>query len=209
MSERSGGKSGRPGAKSGRPRKSGSASGRSSGAAKTGERPAGSSGSSGASRPLRPSRPSARPTGRPAARPDRPGKATTNTKAAKGQARDASVAPARRSAAEPRPKRPGTPPAKVTIEQRRHLRGLAHPLKPLLAVGKDGVTDSFVKSVQEVLIDHELVKVRLLRSCPLDKAEVAEILPSKSGAMLVQMVGKTLTLYAPHPTEPTIVLPRP
>lgn len=111
--------------------------------------------------------------------------------------------------AAPRPKAPGVPPEHLTASQRKHLRGLGHPLEPLIRVGKDGITDTLVEGVRQALIDHELVKVKLLQSCELDKDEAATALSDRVGAALVQRIGKTILLYAPHPIDPTIVLPGP
>lgn len=143
---------------------------------------------SGRSRPQRSSAPSARrATAKKPSRSDGAAAASKPTKA---------------------PSRPGVPPEKLTNQQARYLKGLAHSIKPLALIGKEGVTEGFVTGLQQELVRHELVKVRLLRSCPLDKHEAAEVVPAKAGAVLVQLIGKTLLLYAPHPTDPVIRLPK-
>lgn len=107
----------------------------------------------------------------------------------------------------PRPKAPGKPPADLSNAQKRHLRGLGHNLNPLVQIGKDGITDGVVASVREALIDHELVKVKLNQNCDLVVDEAAMALAEGAGAIVVQEIGKTILLYAPHATNPTIVLP--
>ena len=37
----------------------------------------------------------------------------------------------------------------ITPKQRAHLKSLAHHLKPVVYVGKEGVTDSTIRSVEE------------------------------------------------------------
>lgn len=86
------------------------------------------------------------------------------------------------------------------------LRGLGHVLRPVVLVGKEGITDGVISSIKEALIDHELVKTRLLQSCDIDKDEAAQELSERAGAVLVQRIGKTILLYAPHPTDPVISL---
>ena len=44
--------------------------------------------------------------------------------------------------------------------QRRHLRGLAHGLRPLIRVGHPGLTESLVRETVRALHDHELIKVK-------------------------------------------------
>ena len=93
----------------------------------------------------------------------------------------------------------------LTGAQRRHLRGLAHPLKPIVFVGEGGLSDAVVKALDEALDQHELVKVRLRQ--PPDKKAAAAELADRSESALCGVVGHTVVLYRPHPEEPKIELP--
>ena len=100
-----------------------------------------------------------------------------------------------------------TPPAPILDgAARRHLRGLAHPLKPIVYVGEGGVSEAVMKALEDALDTHELVKVRL-RS-PEAKKETARELADGSGSALCGVVGHTVILYRPHPEEPRISLPK-
>ena len=101
------------------------------------------------------------------------------------------------------------PPQSITTNQRKFLRGLGHALNPLVLIGKSGISDSLITQLKQYLAQHELVKVKLLQNAPMDKHEAGATLEKVSGAVLVQKVGKTFLLYAPHPDEPGIVLPKP
>ena len=90
--------------------------------------------------------------------------------------------------------------------QRRHLRSLAHSLKPIVFVGEAGISAAVAKALDEALVAHELVKVRL-RS-PEDKKAAARELAEVSSSALCGVVGHTVVLYRPHPEEPKIELPR-
>lgn len=89
--------------------------------------------------------------------------------------------------------------------QRKYLRGLAHPLKPVVQVGQGGVSEGVLAAVETALLDHELIKVRLHE--PEDKKALARELAEGSGAELCGLVGHTVILYKPHPEEPVITLP--
>jgi len=89
--------------------------------------------------------------------------------------------------------------------QRKYLRAIAHPLKPVVQVGQSGITGSVVKAVVSALEDHELIKVRLQR--PEDKKTSARELAQKARAELVGLVGHTVILYRRNPDEPKIQLP--
>lgn len=96
----------------------------------------------------------------------------------------------------------GTPP--LTAHQRRRLRALAHPLEPVVHVGRAGVTDAVVDSADAALLAHELIKVRLHE--PPDKRADAAALAARTGATLCGLVGHTVILYRPHPDHPTLAI---
>ena len=95
------------------------------------------------------------------------------------------------------------PPA-LTGAQRQKLRGRAHALEPVVLVGHSGVTDAVIKAVDEALLAHELIKVRLHQ--PEDKRGSAAELAERARPALCGLVGHTVILYRPHPTKPRIVL---
>ena len=96
----------------------------------------------------------------------------------------------------------------LTSKQRAHLRSLAHSLKPVAHVGKEGVTTAAVRSIQQTLETHELIKVRVLEAAPEEARETGHALAAKiGGATVVQTVGRTVTLYRPDAESPTIQLP--
>ncbi|TMA21306.1 MAG: ribosome assembly RNA-binding protein YhbY [Deltaproteobacteria bacterium] len=95
----------------------------------------------------------------------------------------------------------------MTGKQRRHLRALGHHLDPLLQIGHEGVTDAVVAQANDQLRRHELIKVRVLESSPLDRREAADELSARSGAALAQVLGRTFLLYKRDPEKPRIELP--
>jgi RNA-binding protein len=100
-------------------------------------------------------------------------------------------------------------PSPLTSKQRAHLRGLAHALKPLLHVGKEGVTVPAIRAARDAFNTRELLKVKVLEGAPAPAREVAQALAAEiEDAVVVQIVGRTVTLYRPHPDAPVIRLPR-
>lgn len=95
----------------------------------------------------------------------------------------------------------------LTGKQRRHLRALAHPLKPLVQVGKGGIDDGLIAAVDQALADHELIKVKVGENAGMDRHEVAEQLAGKTNSQVAQVLGNTVLLYRPDPEDPTIELP--
>lgn len=83
---------------------------------------------------------------------------------------------------------------------RKALRGRAHALRPVVHVGEGGLSESVVRAVGQALLDHELIKVRLLE--PEDKKALARDLARRADAHLCGLVGHTVILYRPHPEKP-------
>lgn len=84
---------------------------------------------------------------------------------------------------------------KLTGTQARFLRGLGHHLSAIAMIGKEGITENLITSVDQVLTAHELIKVKIQENCPLDRKEAAEELAQKTRSSLAQVIGKTFLLY--------------
>ena len=98
--------------------------------------------------------------------------------------------------------------AELRGRDRRFLRGLGHGLESTVYVGKEGVAPPVVTAAGEAFTHHELIKVRLERSCPLERQEAARELASATGSELIQVLGRTVLLYRPDPEKPRIELPK-
>ncbi|MEK7705262.1 MAG: YhbY family RNA-binding protein [Myxococcota bacterium] len=101
---------------------------------------------------------------------------------------------------------PRSKPGTLAGYQRTYLRGLAHPLKPVVQVGSAGVTDAVLTAVREALLTHELIKVRMME--PEDKKAMALALATGTSSALCGLVGHTAVLYKAHPETPVILLPK-
>lgn len=94
----------------------------------------------------------------------------------------------------------------LTGKQKRYLRGVGHNLKPVVTIGKGEVSEALIRETEEALASHELIKVKILESCPLDRHEVAELLSERCGAEVPQVLGRTLLLFKRGET-PRLELP--
>ena len=89
--------------------------------------------------------------------------------------------------------------------QRKHLRKLAHGLKPVVSVGEGGLSPAVGKALADALAHHELVKVKLHQ--PEDKKAAAAELARMGDAELCGLVGHTVILYRRNEDAPKIELP--
>lgn len=83
----------------------------------------------------------------------------------------------------------------LTGKQKRTLRSLAQTTKPLMQIGKNGITSSFIETFIIQLESHELVKISVLQNALEDKEELAQILSEETQAELVQIIGNQLVFY--------------
>lgn len=92
----------------------------------------------------------------------------------------------------------------LTGKQRQFLKGLAHPLSPVVRVGKGGVTDAVVGETKKSLQAHELIKVRIEGD---EREQLAKKLAAAADAHVAGMIGKTAILYRAREEKPKIKLP--
>jgi RNA-binding protein len=100
-------------------------------------------------------------------------------------------------------------PIELTGKERRAARALGHALSPVVQIGKAGLSKGVTQELQGALEAHELIKVQLLRECPLDRAEAADRITAATGASVVQTLGKVVLLYKPNPDQPKLSLEHP
>ena len=91
---------------------------------------------------------------------------------------------------------------------RRHLRGLANPLKAVVQVGEAGFTPGVAAAVERALRDHELIKVRIAADRE-ERREIAEQIASASQSELAGLIGRVAIFYraASDPEDRKIRLP--
>jgi len=95
----------------------------------------------------------------------------------------------------------------LTGKQRRFLRALAHPLKPVVQIGHAGLTASVLSAIDLALCDHELVKVKLGGESDLSPPDLIEAIERETRSAVAQVIGRVLVVYRPREKEPRIELP--
>ncbi len=95
--------------------------------------------------------------------------------------------------------------------QKKHLKGLAHGLKPIVQIGKEGITDGVIRAVDEGLLRHELIKIKFTDFKDKDQKEALTCeIEIKTGSERVGMIGHTAILYRLQidPEKRKIALPQ-
>jgi len=94
--------------------------------------------------------------------------------------------------------------------QRKFLRSLAHRLKPIVFIGQNGLTGAIVKTTDEALNRHELIKFKFnAYKEKVEKKEIIAEIENRTSAQLVGLIGHTAIFYREHsdPEKQKITLP--
>lgn len=92
--------------------------------------------------------------------------------------------------------RPAPP---LTTRERAALKARAHALEPVVRVGHAGVTDAMVAAIDRALEAHELIKVKIGEGDRDERGAHTETIAARTGAAIVQRVGRVLVLWRPRP----------
>lgn len=89
----------------------------------------------------------------------------------------------------------------LTTRERARLKALAHNLDPYVQVGQAGLSENVLVELERALTAHGLIKVRIGGADREARQTLALAISEKTGAAVVQSVGKILTLYRPIPDD--------
>ena len=83
----------------------------------------------------------------------------------------------------------------LNSKQRASLRALAQKIEPVTQLGKGGVNDAFIDSLDKTKEKRELIKVTVLENSGETPREVGEIIADRLNAEFVCATGRKLVFY--------------
>ena len=83
----------------------------------------------------------------------------------------------------------------MTSSERASLRSLAMQMQPTTHIGKNGISETLIKQIDEQLESRELIKIAVLQNAEFSAKEIAEELAQSANAQVVQVLGSKITLY--------------
>lgn len=83
----------------------------------------------------------------------------------------------------------------LTSKQRSALRSLAQVIEPITQVGKLGVNDALIESLDKAIEKRELIKITVLENSGLEPKEAGFEIAERLSAEFVCATGRKLVFY--------------
>ncbi|MFO7897066.1 MAG: YhbY family RNA-binding protein [Candidatus Cloacimonadales bacterium] len=93
---------------------------------------------------------------------------------------------------------------KLRGKQKAWLKKRAHKMPVTVMIGDKGITENLIKSLEDNLVAHELVKASIAHPDKRVRAEFAQELAEKTDAIIVNTIGKTVLFYRVNQENPFI-----
>lgn len=94
----------------------------------------------------------------------------------------------------------------LTQKQKKHLKALAHDLKPVIQIGKEGLSDNLLVTIDQALKAHELIKISVLNNNTDIVEEMVLDIAAATKGQFVFKIGRQLIFYKAK-KKPVIKLP--
>jgi len=86
----------------------------------------------------------------------------------------------------------------LSSSNRSYLRSQAHHLEPVVLIGKHGITDGTIESIDRVLEARELIKIKF-REFKDKKLSLSEKITGLTNSQLVGVIGHTVIIFRQNP----------
>jgi len=96
----------------------------------------------------------------------------------------------------------------INKHQKQYLKGLANTLKPTVQIGKSGLTETVLDSIEDYLTAHEIVKIDVLKSADCDMDELVLDIAAETKSEIVSQLGRKIVYYRANIKDRKIILPK-
>jgi RNA-binding protein len=86
----------------------------------------------------------------------------------------------------------------LSSSDRSYLRSQAHHLEPVVLIGKHGITDGTIESIDRVLEARELIKIKF-REFKDEKSSLSEKITELTNSQVVGVIGHTVIIFRQNP----------
>tara|TARA_B110000444_G_C18592053_1_gene478898 strand:+ start:408 stop:704 length:297 start_codon:yes stop_codon:yes gene_type:complete len=91
---------------------------------------------------------------------------------------------------------------------KKFLRGKGHPLKPIITISSQGLSQPLLDEFDSTINHHELIKIRVRNHGKASKNTIFSQLCEKTTSMLVSKIGNIALIYRPNKDNQKIKLPK-
>ena len=91
-------------------------------------------------------------------------------------------------------------PTILTNAEKRDLKARAQRLEPIVKLGHGGMSDAFLRSMDEALTQHGLVKMKF-SDHKEEKKTLAPEIAERTGSTIVMQVGNVAVFFRPKPEQ--------
>lgn len=89
----------------------------------------------------------------------------------------------------------------LSNDEKRELKKNAHHLKPVVSLGKKGVSEAFIIELNQALLVHELLKIQVMTERKPELAQDLEAILRETQAELIDIIGNIVILYKKREDE--------
>ena len=86
----------------------------------------------------------------------------------------------------------------LSSSERKYLRSQAHHLEPVVLIGKNGIKDGTIESINKVLQTRELIKIKF-REFKGEKLSLSEKIAELTNSQVVGVIGHTVIIFRQNP----------
>lgn len=94
----------------------------------------------------------------------------------------------------------------LTETQKKHLRGKAHTLKPVVMIGQHGMKDSIQDEINQALSFHQMIKIKIAGSERDERRALIDLILEKTQAILIQQIGHIAIIYKRNPKKTSLFI---
>ena len=88
---------------------------------------------------------------------------------------------------------------KLKAFQKKYLKALSHKMKPIVLIGKNGLSESVIDQIKKSLEEQELIKIKVIDRDETDIKEAVRIILEQTESEIIKVIGGTAVFYKENP----------
>ena len=89
----------------------------------------------------------------------------------------------------------------IKEKQKLWLKKQVHHLKPVVSLGRGGLTEAVLSEIEVALDHHELIKIKLAGGGRVERIAMITAIAEQAEAELILSIGQMAVFYRPNPQK--------